>query len=85
MDHGCEACVGFVAAHGNALELFQLAEEVLDQMAPFVDLGVDGERRLALWPLRDDDLRATLIQLCNEPVGIERLVGDQTIEFDTLD
>jgi len=28
MDHGLEAVVGFVGAHGDTLELLQLAEEV---------------------------------------------------------
>ena len=45
MDHGGEALIGFVGAHGDAFELLELAEEVLDQMAPFVDLGVDRQRR----------------------------------------
>ena len=85
MDHGGEACVGFVAAQGDALELFQLAEEVLDQMAPFVDLLVDGERCLAPWHLRDDDLGAALIQLVDDPVRIEGLVADQAFELDVLD
>src|SRR3954470_23087200 len=34
-------------AQGNALELLQLAEEVLDQVPPFVHLAVDVERRRA--------------------------------------
>ena len=46
MDHGGEALIGFVGAHGDTFELLELAEEVLDQMTPFVHLVVDGER---LW------------------------------------
>ena len=30
IDHGGETLIGFVAAQGNAFELFDLAEEVLD-------------------------------------------------------
>ena len=41
MDHGLEALVGFVGAHGDA---FEFTEEVLDEMTPFVHLGVDLER-----------------------------------------
>ena len=41
MDSGGEAVIGLVAAHGDALELHELAEEVFDQVTPFVDLGVD--------------------------------------------
>ena len=44
MDHGREALIGFVGAHGDAVELLELAEEVLDQMAPLVHLGVDRQR-----------------------------------------
>jgi len=36
MDDGAEACVGFVGAQGDALELLEFAEEVLDQAPPFV-------------------------------------------------
>ena len=45
MDDGGEALVGFVGAHGDAFELLELAEEVLDQVAPFVDFGVDRQGR----------------------------------------
>lgn len=41
VDDGVEACVGFVCTHGDALELLEFAEEVLDQMTPFVHLGVE--------------------------------------------
>jgi hypothetical protein len=44
MDDGVEAEVGFVGAQGDALELRELAEEVLDQMTPFVHLGIEGKR-----------------------------------------
>jgi ATP-dependent protease HslVU (ClpYQ) peptidase subunit len=45
VDHGGEACVGLAGAQGDAFELLELAEEVLDQMAPRVDVGVDPQRR----------------------------------------
>ena len=41
MDHGGEAVIGLVAAHGDSLELSELAQEVFDQVTSFVDLGVD--------------------------------------------
>ena len=43
MDHGCEALIGFFGAQRDALKLLELAKEVLDQVTPFVDLGVDFE------------------------------------------
>ena len=45
-----------VGAYGDAFELLELAEEVLDQMPPFVHLVVDGERLCAARMLRNDDL-----------------------------
>jgi hypothetical protein len=44
MDHGGEALIGLVGAHGDAFELLELAEEILDEMAPLVHLLVDGEQ-----------------------------------------
>jgi len=85
MDYPRETLVGLVAPHGDSLELLQTAEEVLDQMPPFVDLAVDRERGSAVWPLRDDDLGASLVQLVDDPVGVERCVGDQAFELDVLD
>jgi hypothetical protein len=55
LDHSGKAAVGFVAAHGDPLELLQLAEEILYEMPPFIDLVVDGEWCCALWALGDDD------------------------------
>ena len=51
MDHGCKALVGFLGAQGDALELLELAEEILDQVTPFIHLLVDGERPCAAWML----------------------------------
>ena len=85
MDHSAEACVGFIAAHGDALELLEFAEEILDQMPPFVNLFVDDEWRLALRPLRDDDFGAAFIQVFDDPVRIERLVGDEPSKLDVFD
>ncbi|WP_370464263.1 hypothetical protein [Mesorhizobium sp.] len=42
MDDRCEALVRFVGPHGDAFELFELAEKVLDEVTPFVHLGVDA-------------------------------------------
>jgi hypothetical protein len=35
MDDGFKALVGFVGAHGDSLELFEFAEEVLDEVPPW--------------------------------------------------
>jgi len=85
VDHRFEAAVCLVASHCDAFEFLQLAEEVLDQVAPFVNVLVDIERLGAPLMLRDDDLRSALVQVFDDPIGIESLVGDQAAEFDVLD
>src|SRR5713101_3506659 len=85
MDHGLEALVGFVGAHGDALELLELAEEVLDQMTPFIHLGIDLERGGAARMLRDHDLTAAFVEVGDDIVAVEGLVGDQRAELDALD
>ena len=81
MDHGREACIGLVATHGHSLELLQFTEEVLDEVPPFIDVQVDVEWFFALGPLRNHDLRPAFVQRSDNPVGVERLVGDQAAKF----
>lgn len=85
MDHGSEACVGLVVAGCHAFELLELAEEVLDQVAPGVERFVDLARRPALRALRDHDLGVPGDQVVDDPVRIERLVGDQAAEAEALE
>src|SRR5215218_3225945 len=54
-------------------------------MAPFVHFGVDLERGGTARMLRDHDLSAALVEVSNDLVAVESLVGDQGTEFDTLD
>ncbi len=60
MDDGVETLVGFVGAHGDAFELFEFAEEILDQVTPFVHFVIERNRLCSPRMLRDDDLGATL-------------------------
>ncbi len=85
VDHRLETAVCLVASHCYALEFLQFAEEVLDQVAPFVNVLVDIERLGAPLMLRDDDLRLALVQVFDDPVGIESIVSDQAPEFEALD
>lgn len=54
-------------------------------MPPLVDIQVDGEWRLSLGSLRDDDLCTALVELGDDPIGVEGLVGDQAAELCALD
>src|SRR5271169_3475788 len=85
MDHGCEALIGFVGAHGDAFEVLEPGEEILDEMPPFVHLLVDGQRLCTPRMLGDDDLGAARVEFGDNSVAVERLVGDQRIEGQSLD
>jgi hypothetical protein len=85
VDHRFETAVCLVASHCYAFEFFQLAEEILDQVAPFINVRVDVERLGAPGMLRDYDLRLSFVHVFDDPVRIKGLVGDQTTEFDVFD
>src|SRR5258708_13751769 len=77
MDSGSEAGVGFVVSGGDTTELFDFLEEVLDQVAPFVDFGVIGDACGAAGIGRDDRQSTPLVQLDAQPVAVKGLVSDQ--------
>src|SRR6187431_574428 len=85
MDHGGEALIGLVGAHCDAFELLEPAEKVRDEMAPFVHLLVDGERPCAARMLGDDDFGAARVEIGDNDVAVERLVGDQRVEGQSID
>ena len=80
-----EALIGFACAHGDALELFEFAEEVFDEMSPLVHLEVDIDGSFPPRPLRYDDLGTALVEFLNDPVGVESLVAKEGIERDSVD
>ena len=84
MDHSSETFVGFVGAHGDAFELLEFAEEILDERAPFVHFEVDCERGYAARMLRDDDLAAPRVEVSDDGVRVERHVGNQSAEIQSL-
>src|ERR1700752_5455852 len=85
MDHGGEALIGLVGAHGDAFELLEPAEKVLDEMPPFVHLLIDGKGLCAARMLGDDGLGAARVKIGDNGVAVERLVGDQRVEGQSLD
>jgi hypothetical protein len=85
VNHRLETAVCLVGSHCDAFEFLQLAEEILDEVTPFVYVLVDIERLGAPLMLRDDDLRLAFVQVFDDPVGIKSLVGDQATEFDIFD
>jgi len=85
MDVCGEALICFVCAHCDAFEFLELAEEILDQVTPLVDLGVDRQRGGAPWMLRDDDLGTALVEVGNDGIAVEGLVGDEAVKGETVD
>lgn len=85
IDHCFEGCVGLVGSHCDALELFEFAEEVLDQVTTFVEVRVDDQRFAASWVLRNTDQRPAFVHLRDDPVAVEGLVGQHRIEADAVD
>ena len=53
-------------------------------MTPSVDHAINGQRRKALWPLRNYDASATLIKFVVEPIAVESLVGQQVLEINAI-
>lgn len=51
MDHGFKALIGVAGTHVPALQLFELAKAVFDQMPSFVHFGVGRDRLGATWVL----------------------------------
>lgn len=85
VDHRFEAAIGFARAHGDTLELFELAEEVLDEMPPFIDLCVDLAWHGSAGMLRNNDLGAALIEVSDDGIAIKGLVGKQRTEPNAID
>src|SRR3546814_6256666 len=85
MKRGGGAGVVLVLARGDAAELLDLLEEVLDQMAPFVHLLIVGDGAGAAGVREDHGERAALVQGGSQGVAVEGLVGDQGVEVEPRD
>ena len=85
MNGGCEAGIGFIGPHGDTFEFFELAEEVFDEMSPFIDFEIDGDRLGSTRVLGDDDLGTALVEFGDDGIAVEGLVRDQSTEIDVLD
>ena len=77
MNGGCEAGIGFIGPHGDTFEFFELAEEVFDEMSPFIDFEIDGDRLGSTRMLGDDDLGTALVEFGDDGLAVEGLVRDQ--------
>jgi hypothetical protein len=85
MDHGGVALVGLFVACGDAAEVFEAAEEVLDEMTPFVHVEIARNPARPVAFRWDDGTGTAPVEFGPDPVGIEGLVAEQSIEIDAFD
>jgi hypothetical protein len=85
MDDSGEAGVSLVVASGEAPELLEALEAVLDEMAPSIHVLVVRDRRITARHGRNNSESATLGQFGPQCVVVERLVGEECIELDVFD
>ena len=80
MDGGKEIPGGFVVAGCDRPELLELAEEILDQVALFVEFSIEFARPHAVWSRRDDGGFASRRQRVEySAIGIEGPICDQQV------
>ena len=85
VDGSGEAGVGFVGAGGEAAELFDPLEEVLDQVSPIIHFCVVGNRRFAIRLGWDHSNSAPLVEYGAQGIVVESFVGDESLEIDARD
>ena len=73
IDHRGEACIGLFIARGDASERLDGAEEVFDEVAPFVLFRVMCWVSRGAFAQRNDRLDVAASQTFAQPVRIERL------------
>ena len=74
-----------VVSGGDAAELFQFAEEIFDQMTPFVHGEIARNRPFAIRLGRDYREHAARFELGSQGVIVEGFVGDQRFDLDVVD
>src|SRR3954470_5130775 len=82
MYHRREARIGFVVTSGDAAELLDLAEEVLDQMPPLVHLEVTGDCGDPIGLGRYHGGRTPIVQIDADRVAVESLVRQKSAEIE---
>lgn len=68
-----------VIARGEATELLQAREQVLDQMARPIAMRVEGSRAAPIRTRRNDGLGTGLFDGLNQRIRVVSLVGDDDL------
>ena len=80
-----KASIGLFVAGCDASECLEIAEEVLDEMALFVDFGVMRDAPGPVCLGRDDRYGAAFIQVGAQPIAVEGLVAEERLKIETGD
>ena len=82
MNHRAVAVVGLLIARRYSAKFLEFAEEVFDQMPPFVHLEVAIDSLLSRGLRRNDGYCAAIVEFGAQPIVVEGLVGEQGAECD---
>ena len=80
-----KAGIGLFVAGCDASECLEMAEEVLDQMAPFVHFVIMRDAPGAVSLGRDDRCGTAFIEVGAQPVVVEGLVADERLKIEAGD
>lgn len=81
-DEGCEAFICLVIARCDTSELFEIAEEVFDEMPPSIHGEVTGDCVPAIRFRWDDGFGLCLAEQSTQTIVVEPLVGQQRFHVD---
>lgn len=73
------------AARWRLSHFLRHATKQIGDSPPFVHFFVKLQRLPALWTLGDNNPRAPQVQFGDDPIGVERFVGQKRVELDTFD
>ena len=82
MDEGGEALVSFIVAGCNTAVLFEVTEEVLDQVTPAIHYEIAVNRCLTIGLWWNNSTCATSIKFGSKRVVVETFVADESVEGD---
>lgn len=69
-------------AHCDLFEFLELAEEVLDQMSPFIHFPIQRLQPGAPWEMGNDSRIFPFVEFSDDGVTVERFVSMQVLEFE---
>ncbi len=84
-DKRFEAFICLVVTGCDASELFEIAEEVLDEMPPAIHGDITRDEVFAIRFRRDDGLGLRFAEYLTQTIVVKTLVGQQRLHVDAFD